>query len=128
MRYKPILLFLILSIILSGCQSRKFEFAQSLENMDKIEILEIDDEQENILAELTSFDIIEDIQNLPYKEYWNDPCQTTIGLALKVYYNDDSYQIVTWECNAYFKDNHSDYGWEYFDKEEYNALLESYLN
>lgn len=50
------------------------------------------------------------------------------GLAIKIYYNDSSCEIITWECTVYIKDNKRNYGWEYFDMDSFNATLQSYLD
>lgn len=114
---------------ISGCNSSsKFEFSQSYDYISKIEVIEITDKHENVLAELSSdSEIISDIKNLQCKKYWNDPNQTITGLALKVYYTDTSYEIITWESNAYYSKNSCDYGWEYFNKESFESLLNSYV-
>lgn len=115
---------------LSGCNSSlKYEFSQPNECISKIEVIEITtDNHENILTELESdSEIVSEIQSLQCKKYWNDPNQSIVGIALKVYYTDTSYEIITWESNAYYSKDSCDYGWEYFDKESFDSILNSYI-
>lgn len=131
MRTKSILLIIIiiLSLLSTGCQTNdKYEFAQTMDNMKKVEIINVENGEEKVLIELDSFDIISDIQELSFKKYWNDPCQVINGLAVKIYYDDSSYEIITWECNVFCKDEICDYGWEYFDMDAYTETIEAYLD
>ena len=85
MRTKSILLIIIiiLSLLSTGCQTNdKYEFAQTMDNMKKVEIINVENGEEKVLIELDSFDIISDIQELSFKKYWNDPCQVINGLAV----------------------------------------------
>lgn len=131
MRLKRVLLFLVLILLLliAGCKANnKYEFAQTIDNMKKVEIIKVEEGEETALIELDSFDIISDIQDLSCEKYWNDPCQVINGLAVKIYYDDSSYEIITWECNVFCENEICDYGWEYFDMEEFNSTIESYLD
>lgn len=123
-------LFLSITFFASGCNTNsKFEFAQSIDSITKIEIVEITDtEGEKCLAELEpSSGIINDIQSLSCRMYWNDPVQILNGLAIKIYYDEDVYETITCECNAYYSNGDVDYGWEYFDKGEFENLIKTYL-
>lgn len=122
-------IIILFCVCLFGCNSSlEYKFAQSYEHISKIELIKISEDNEEILAELTADSkIISDIQNLQCKKYWNDPNHSIMGLAIKIYYTDSSYEIITWESNVYYSGNSHNYGWEYFDKDSFNSILDAYL-
>ena len=131
MRQKRIvfLYVVIFSLFITSCRSdNRYKYVQTIENVNKIELLQVENGEEKILKELDDYDILADIQGLSCKKYWNDPCQIINGLAIKIYYNDSSCEIITWECTVYIKENKHDYGWEYFDMNAFNSVLQSYLD
>ena len=120
---------LIFSLFITSCRSsNQYKYAQTIDSVNRIELLQIENGEEEILTELDNCDILADVQSLSCKKYWNDPCQIINGLAIKIYYNDSSCEIITWECTVYIKDNKRNYGWEYFDMDSFNATLQSYLD
>lgn len=125
-----IIVAIILCLVSCGANER-YSFAQSSDNIYEMYVVEInhDEETETILTQITEpKSAITQIQGLDCKEYWNDPCITLGGIALKVYYKDGSYEIITSSCNIYCTGEKKNYGREYFNKDDFDAVLLSYCS
>lgn len=125
------IIFMVVVLCLLGCNERmsSYELAQEKSNILSIEIIYIDPDThiESGLKYLSTFDgIINDLEQLTYKEYWNDPCQVLAGNGIKIIYCDRSYEIITSFCNVYHSNNDR-YGREYFDPVEFESLINNYL-
>ena len=132
---KIVLLILAFSmLILSSCAicgntTDVWEFAEPLENVVKVEIIDIDND-EKVLKELPAdHEILSRFDGMPCKLQGIDPSYSVSGLGLKVYYKDGTYEVIAADSNYYFGSNNlRDYSLEYFDEEEFNDILRSYLD
>lgn len=129
MRKIALVTLFICIIFLLGCQSTsQYEFAQPTDQISNLELIEVIDNNESVLTTLNvSSSLLTDIQALECKKYINDPSHSINGLAVKISYNDSSYEIISWESNVYCTTSKCKYGFEYFDKDSFNDLLQDYL-
>lgn len=105
-----------------------WEFEEPLDTVIAVEIIEREGLDETVIKRLEKdSDILSELEGMPCKI--GDTSENIIqGRVLKVYYNGNSYEYITWSCNAYVNVIDWDFGLEYFDKEEFESMLDRYLN
>lgn len=142
--YKKIfiaLCFICITIVLSGCFEKAYQFFNDISEINEIVIVKKKDYHnydENINEYLNCFEIItviedkdgfiNDFYSLPFSVYYGDPTEVLIGeYAVLVNYNNGDYECVSWFSQDFFINGKFEEGRTYCNKETFNNFIEKYL-
>ena len=132
---RKLLFFLLIChwvLVCSACtDAKKFEY-QPPNNYDlaqaHVSIICITGSDKQSVKDLgNNSPILEDLQNLPYYTYFNDPCIDLKGYAIVIRYDPNNYEIITHSASQTIIDGKTYYGRGYFETESFDALIEKYL-
>ena len=132
---------LILSILccfMTACCRKIYywEVSQSIENISKIEIVEIDDYQiKDIICEMDAAfyeEVVNDVQSLPAHKYFGE-LESSYGKSIKITFIDGKYDIISLYEPKYITEPYSDLvigknRHYYYEKEDFDLLIEKWTN
>ena len=132
---------LILSILccfMTACCRKIYywEVSQGIENISKIEIVEIEgDKVKSIKYEVEPIyyeEVIDDVQSLPAHKYFGSLVGAR-GNAIKITFKDDKFDIIAQYDALHVIDYSSEYlsgetQHYYYDKEDFEQLIEKWTN
>ena len=92
---------LLFSLLMSGCNKIYYwELGGSLDEIEKIEVIEIKDFYRNDFGIICEIDednyqeIINEVSNLQYKKYFGDP-SCPRGKVIKITFKNDNYDLIS---------------------------------
>ena len=117
--------FIMLFVLLCGCQTYyEYEFEQSIEQVSQVHI--VTEEGGIEIQKKCDIGILKDIQLLKCQKYWNDPPHEITTPYVLVEYNNGANEKICAMSNCYEIDGKTDFDWEYFNSDEFFAVLEKY--
>lgn len=127
---KKILCLSLMCVILlffQGCKT-KYKFAKSTDEITKIEIVEILDENIVVLKEVNDIQtFLGDFSNVECFSYFNDPVTEIQGKSIKIYYSNEDIEIITiYAQQRYIKGKYLN-GFSYFDINGFENLINKYI-
>lgn len=134
---KKIFLLLIFTLSLVGCNNNVYywEFNYSYEEVDQIKIIEmIDDLDYRVIQEIDlslSEQIYNDIMNIEMKRYGTN-LSSPSGKCFLIVFKNGEYDIISQKESKHFRYNGEDIlaynSWLYCDENEFNEVINKYLN
>ena len=137
--------FLVSVMIFStGCENRaQYELIQTVDAIDKIELVRIERGDENMIAygdtnryipiqevskEMYS-EFISDFKSLDCYEYRTDPGCIFPGIqGIRISYSNGDYEVISEDAQSSLRgDRYRDYGYYYFDHDEFVDFLDKYF-
>ena len=125
--------FIILLSFTFGCEIKgEYHFSQPINQISAIEIVYRDKNSNFNIRKEVEFEyqaeLISAILELPCYKYFNDPSTTMDDIAIRISYNDGCCDYLSSSCVAYYCNNRYKFGWVYFNTDDFNELLNKYLN
>ena len=116
-----IILFSLVLVCLTGCGGREYSFKEPIDEIESIEFTVI-----KTLSEEEKKDFLEQFQAIEFYGYFGDP-DNLYGDSIKITYKNGTYEMVCFYTAEYVEDGEIHFLWESCDEEEFNALLNSFL-
>lgn len=118
-----LLITLIIFLLLTGCNNtHQYELKQEIENIAGVTI--VDEQGEFALTKAEYEELLTELQELPCKKYWNDPCQTIGEPYILIEYVDGNCEAICSSASSYNNGKSIKYGIIYFDYEDFQKLLQ----
>ena len=125
-----IILFSLVLVCLTGCVGREYPFKEPIDEIESIEIVWAENSLEftviKTLSEEEKKDFLEQFQAIEFYGSFGDPINL-YGDSIKITYKNGTYEMVCFYTAEYVEDGEIHFLWESCDEEEFNALLNSFL-
>ena len=125
-----IILFSLVLVCLTGCVGREYPFKEPIDEIESIEIVWAENSLEftviKTLSEEEKKDFLEQFQAIEFYGYFGDP-DNLYGDSIKITYKNGTYEMVCSYTAEYVEDGEIHFLWESCDEEEFNALVNSFL-
>lgn len=120
-------LLCVMLILLTGCKT-KYKFAKSTDEITKIEIVKIIDDDVVVLKEINDIQtFLDDFKNVDCYSYLNDPVTKIEGKAIKLYYSNGDNEIITSDAQQRYINGRNLNGFSYFDTNDFENLINKYI-
>lgn len=130
---KVMVLFVCLVLIFSACRNRvdTLSFHQSTENITLIEF--VDNKSETVMCAVSDAStikaIVNDLSSIRCKSHFNDPPAKYGNYLIRLYYNDNSFEIVGLYALGYVSAEGEEKDiWHYLELDSFRALFLKYAN
>jgi hypothetical protein len=122
---------LLVLLLVAGCGAKTYEFENSIDEIERIEIVSAENSREftvtKTLSETEKNDFLEQFQAMKFDRYYlGDPLSVN-GEAVKITYRDGNYEMICHYWADYVKDGEIYSVWKSCDEEEFNQLLDRFL-
>ena len=125
-----IILFSLVLVCLTSCVVREYPFKEPIDEIESIEIVWAENSLEftviKTLSEDEKKDFLEQFQAIEFYGSFGDPINL-YGDSIKITYKSGTYEMVCSYTAEYVEDGEIHFLWESCDEEEFNALLNSFL-
>lgn len=125
-----ITLFVLALLMFTGCGATTYSFKESVDEIDSIEIVSAENSLEftvtKTLSETEKNDFLEQFRSIEFKNYIGDP-PAVHGDAIKITYQSGNYEMISYYANEYVKNGEIHFLWRCCDEEDFNKLLNNFL-
>lgn len=124
------LLFLIL-LFIAGCSGKTYSFKNSVDEIESIEIVSAESSLEftvtKTLSETEKQDFLEQFQKIQFDNYYIGDPMSVSGNSVKITYKNGDYEIICHYWAEYVKNDDVYFVRKSCNEEEFNELLEKFL-
>ena len=126
----------VLILPVCGCESTK-KYMDQIDTISQIQIVELTNFnqekrcfEETILTDIVDIPgFINDLCNIDYAQHFTDPVQLRAGLTvIKIVYSNGDYEHVYCDAQYVHRSDGGSYGYIEYDREQFEQLIEKYLN
>jgi len=129
---KVAFLFLFVVLVLTGCTKQSYSFINSVEEIERIEIVDAKNSMEftviKTLSEEEKQTFLESFQKIEFAKYYIGDPMTVSGTAVKITYPDGDYEMICHYWAEYVKNGEIYSVRESCDESEFRELLASYVD
>ena len=126
-----IILFSLVLVCLNGCGGREYSFKETIDEIESIEIVWAENSLEftviKTLSEEEKSDFVEKLQTIKFYSYFVGDPMSVNGNTVKITYQSGVYEMICYYWAEYVKDGEIYFVRKSCDEEEFNALLNSFL-
>lgn len=120
-----ILVLIAAFLLVGGCQAEhQYQYAQAMDQVTRVVI--VTEENGNQVLRESTPDLLNELQSLPCKSYWNDPCDEIGKNCIVIEYKNGGREFIGASANYYEINGKCRYGREYFDNEDFLSLLDEH--
>ncbi len=131
---KKILLFIslfsLIVIFLTSCSAKPYSFKEPVDEIQSIEIVSAENSLEftviKTLSETEKEDFLEQFQEIKFYKYFGDP-PAVHGDAIKINYQSGVYEMICYYSAEYVEDGVTQFLWKSCNEEDFNELLNNFL-
>lgn len=124
-------LILVILLSLTGCGKKTYEFKNSVDKIESIEIVSAKNSLEytviKTLSKTEKIEFIEEFQTIKFSSYFVGDPMSVNGSAVKISYQNGDYEMVCYYWAEYVKNGEVYSVRKSCDKKEFNELLNSFL-
>lgn len=125
MKKRFILVLIAAFLLVGGCQAEhQYQYAQAMDQVTRVVI--VTEENGNQVLRESTPDLLNELQSLPCKSYWNDPCDDIGKDYIVIEYKNGGREFIGASANYYEINGKCRYGREYFDDEDFFSLLDAH--
>lgn len=140
MKNKLLLCVLCVGILISCCSCGFFgpqEYICEADNVKRIQIIQLDRYVEGeyryeytVLAEISDLAVfVEQLNNLKHTVNWGEPSQMDVGyIVIRIEYLNGDVDELYSNAQCFNRDDENNYGFFFFDKDQFDALIDTYLD
>ena len=125
-----IILFSLVLVCLTGCVGREYPFKEPIDEIESIEIVWAENSLEftviKTLSEEEKEDFLDKFQKIKFHKNFLDPSDV-YGNVIKITYKSGIYEMICFYASEYVEDGFIRYRLVGCDEEEFNALVNSFL-
>ena len=125
-----IILFSLVLVCLTGCVGREYPFKEPIDEIESIEIVWAENSLEftviKTLSEEEKEDFLDKFQKMKFHKNFFDPI-AVYGNVIKITYKSGIYEMICFYETVYVEGGFIQYRLVGCDEEEFNALLNSFL-
>ena len=113
-----------------GCAALPYSFAQKTDEIERIEIVSIDNDDCSIMTsipEVSKEAFLDDFMRIHFRRYLGDP-SALYGYVIRFVYKDGSYEMVSWFTSEYISNGKKQYILIGCNEAEYNAILDKWMS
>ena len=126
-----ILIIAIVSLAFSGCISKPYTFSETIDEIESVEIVSAENSCEftviKTLSEEEKSVFIEKIQQIEFGRYIIGDPMSVYGDAFKITYRGGDYEMICPLWSEYVKNDATYFRWRFCDEDDFNELLNSFL-
>lgn len=139
MKNKVILCMLCVIILLSCCSCGFFgpqEYICDADNVKQIQIIQLDKYvvgeyryEYTVLAQISDLAaFVEQLNDVEHTVNWGEPSQMDVGyVVIRVEYLNGDVDELYPNAQCFNRDGENNYGYFFFDKDQFDALIDAYL-
>ena len=142
MKKQKLIILMVLLIITLCCCSCKFigdqKYFCDVDNVISVEIIQLDGFPRKgaydffdytLICKIEDYSaFIERLNNLKHRKWGGEPLSYEVGdIAIKIVYNDGNYDLIHNEAQTMHRDGKNKTGYFWFDKTEYDELIDEYV-
>lgn len=121
---------LLILITLAGCQAGPYPFKEPVSEIESIEIVSAESSLEftviKTLSETEKQIFLQQFKKIKFYDYLGDR-PDVCGDAIKITYKSDIYEMICFFGAEYVENGVNQYRWESCDEDEFNELLNNFL-
>lgn len=132
---KILFLIVIISLFsLVGCEADEYKLLHDKTDVSSVQIVEIvstlNETQRNVLLDISDMDtFLTDFNQLQFERYLvGDPAKLTDGRAIKISYVNGDCEYIEYCAQEKIVDGASNFGVYYCDQDDFNNLMDKYLD
>lgn len=126
-----LVIILLFCMAFTGCEKKPYKFEQSVDEIEKIEIVELksvfDFTVIKTISEIEKTDFMEQLQTINFSCYYGNP-RNIAGVAIKITYNNEIYEVISYKTGKRVVGEKVSTVRKWCEEEDFNKLLNNFLN
>jgi len=126
-----IVTFLSVILIFVGCTGKPYLFENPVDEIERIEIVSAENSLEftvtKTLSETEKEDFLEQFQMIKFDSYYLGDPMSIHGDAVKITYRNGDYEMICHYWAEYVKNGEVYFVWKSCDEDDFNNLLNNFL-